>query len=113
MPSFLVMTVIFYFSSQPGDSLPDFHDWDYFVKKAGHMMGYGLLALANLYAVGNIRNKYFISWLIAFVFATSDEFHQSFVPGRGATIVDVLLFDAPGALTALWLAWFLSKNKEG
>ena len=45
-PALLIMLVIFAFSSQPGDNLPDFLGWDYFVKKAGHMIGYGLLALS-------------------------------------------------------------------
>lgn len=97
-----MMAFIFYFSSRPGDSLPDFHDWDYFVKKAGHVIGYSLLSISFWYALGGIPRRFLLAWVLAVVFAVSDEFHQSFVPGRGATIIDVLVFDGPGALAGLY-----------
>ncbi|HRQ24773.1 MAG TPA: hypothetical protein PLF42_15205, partial [Anaerolineales bacterium] len=46
LPAVVLMLVIFGFSSRPGDDLPSFGGWDYFVKKGGHGLGYGLLALS-------------------------------------------------------------------
>jgi len=44
IPALLIMSVIFWFSSQPSSNLPNF-DWaDKAIKKGGHMFGYALLA---------------------------------------------------------------------
>ena len=51
LPAVLVMAVIFVFSSIPSDELPNFGLWDLLVKKGGHVLGYGLLALAYLFAL--------------------------------------------------------------
>jgi VanZ family protein len=102
-PSLLVMLAIFAFSSRPASSLPDFLNWDYFVKKAGHMIGYGLLALSYFHLLNYNKKRYWLAWLMAMLYAATDEFHQSFVPGRGASIYDVLIFDNLGAVTALWI----------
>jgi VanZ family protein len=100
------MLVIFAFSSQPGDNLPDFVNWDYFIKKMGHMIGYGLLALSFFHFFKYDKKRYWLVWLLAIKFATSDEFHQSFVSGRHASVFDVLVFDNFGAVFALWLYFF-------
>jgi VanZ family protein len=43
-----------------------------------------------------------IALLLAIVYAASDEIHQTLVPGRNGSILDVLI-DGSGALTALWI----------
>lgn len=102
LPAIFMMAIIFYFSSRPGDALPDFHDLDYLVKKAGHVIGYSLLAISLWYALGEIPRRFLSAWVLAVVFAAGDEIHQSFVPGRSATIIDVLIFDGFGALAGLY-----------
>lgn len=105
----VLMAIIFAFSSRTGDDLPDFGGWDYFVKKGAHAIGYGLLALSYLRALGG--RKYLLTWLLAVLYSATDEFHQSFVPGRSATIIDVLVFDNLGAALALFLhAGWAKKN---
>ena len=42
----------------------------------------------------------------------SDEFHQSFVPGRFPSIWDVLIFDNLGAVISLWLVDHYIKQKR-
>ena len=112
IPAVVVMATIFVFSSQPSDSLPDF-DWaDRAVKKGGHMFGYGLLALSYWYAFAWSGNKRWLAWLLAFLYAITDEFHQSFVPGRFPSIWDVLIFDNLGALISLWLVDRYMKQKR-
>jgi VanZ family protein len=110
-PAFLVMAAIFAFSSRPSDELPNFHLFDYFVKKAGHMVGYGLLATSYLHAVNRRDNKsVFIAWLLAVLYAFTDEYHQSFVAGRHSSIWDVILFDNFGAILALCFISWRNKN---
>ncbi|MBI5965278.1 MAG: VanZ family protein [Chloroflexi bacterium] len=111
-PALLIMAVIFAFSSQPGDKLPSFRGWDYFVKKGGHMIGYGLLALSYFHFLKYNRKQYWLAWLMTVAYAATDEFHQSFVSGRGPSVFDVLVFDGLGALIALWLySRFWGKQK--
>lgn len=112
VPALVLMLVIFGFSSQAGDDLPDFAGWDYFVKKGAHAIGYGLLALSYLRALGGRR--YFLSWLLAVLYSATDEFHQSFVPGRRASLVDVLVFDNLGAMLALFLyeGWVKKNGRD-
>ena len=41
-----------------------------------------------------------LSFLFSVIYALSDEFHQTFVPGRDGNIVDVLI-DSSGALVGI------------
>jgi VanZ family protein len=111
-PALFFMAVIFAFSSQPGDKLPSFLDWDYVIKKMGHAIGYGLLALSYLHYFKYDRKRYWLAWLLALIFSATDKFHQSFVPGRNASAFDVLVFDNLGAACALWLH-FIYGRKHG
>ncbi|MBC7878710.1 MAG: VanZ family protein [Anaerolineales bacterium] len=112
-PAFLMMTVIFIFSSRSGDDLPNFLGWDYFVKKGGHMVGYGILALSYFHLLKEGKNRYWLAWIMAVIFSATDEFHQSFVPGRSSSVFDVLIFDNFGAILGLSLYYFYqSKHKK-
>jgi VanZ family protein len=101
------MLAIFFLSAQPRAELPFFPGWDYAIKKAAHMLGYGLLGLSYLHLLGG--RSYVSAWALALLYAASDEFHQSFVPGRSASVVDVLVFDHLGAIFALLLHFRCSK----
>jgi VanZ family protein len=103
LPAFFLMVVIFAFSSQPGDKLPNFLSWDYVIKKTGHAIGYGFLALSYFHFLKYDGKYYWLAWLLALFFSATDEFHQSFVPGRHASAFDVLVFDNLGAMVVLWL----------
>ena len=102
IPALAIMTAIFLFSSQPSKDLPHFGSTDYFIKKTGHAVGYALLALAYQYALGK-QSPPWRAWLFAVLFSATDEYHQSFVPGRHPSIWDVVIFDNCGALFALIL----------
>ena len=110
IPSLLMMVVIFTISSQPGDTLPNFLSWDYFVKKMSHIIGYGLLALSYIHLLKKDKKRYWLSWLMAVMYSTTDEFHQSFVPGRSASVFDVLIFDNLGAIISLWFYFRYQKK---
>lgn len=106
------MSVIFLFSSQPSEKLPDLGWADRLFKKGGHMLGYGLLALSYWNGFGWERRKRPLAWLFAVLYAMTDEYHQSFVTGRNPSVWDVLIFDNLGALITLWLAGLFSKQKR-
>jgi len=110
--AFLMMAGIFWFSSQPSTALPDFSWADTIVKKGGHVLGYALLAFSYLYAFGMGPKKRWLAWLFAVFYAATDEFHQSFVPGRHPSVWDILIFDNPGALMSLWIAGRYIKQKR-
>jgi len=100
----LVMLAIFLLSAQPSYELPNF-DWaDRIVKKGSHMVAYAILALSYWRTFDLKNNKRGLAWLLAVVYAVTDEWHQAFVPGRQPSILDVLIYDQLGALIALELA---------
>ncbi len=100
LPAIALMLAIFAFSSIPSNSMPSF-DWaDLLIKKGAHALGYGLLAIAYLYAFQLDTSKWKVAWFLAFLYAMSDEYHQSFVVGRHASWADVAI-DSVGAIIAL------------
>jgi hypothetical protein len=101
--SILVMAAIFKLSSTPGDELPNFGLADYWVKKGGHMLGYGLLSLAYWHGLKWSKKPVWWAWIFAVIYAITNEFHQSFISGRHSSAFDVILFDATGAGIALWI----------
>jgi len=103
------MAVIFVFSSIPGDEFPQYEGlWDILVKKSGHLLAYGLLAVAFWRALMYGRNNsgqptigaVLASLALTVLYAATDEFHQLFTPGREGTPADVGI-DAAGACLGL------------
>lgn len=80
-------------------------DWN--IRKVGHVSEYTLLAILAFRAVawgsGQLGSRHIIlPWLIAVLYAASDEYHQSFVPSRDGAASDVF-FDNTGALAGTLL----------
>lgn len=86
--------VIFYFSSLPDLRTP--LSYDYALRKLAHLGEYAVLALL-LARAGVARAQAFAFCVL---YAASDEWHQSFVPGRAGAFWDVVI-DGAGALTGL------------
>ena len=107
------MGIIFFLSNQPGDSLdlPDIPDLD----KGLHCIVYGVLALSALFAVPEYKyqaNPFWVSFLVVLfclLYGISDEFHQSFIPGRFPSVLD-LVADTIGAMVVVWI-WYRMKRK--
>lgn len=83
-----------------------FHHLDTLQRKAAHLIVYGIFAVLLYGAVGGRdsfrRRRTFWCILIAAGYALTDEFHQIFVPGRNASLVDCGI-DTVGATVALLL----------
>ncbi len=118
-PVLALMALIFVSSAQPKIEQPDagavyfsglipiFADgWDFAIKKSAHVAAYGLLAALLWRALRQERRTIGQAALLALAitaaYAISDELHQSFVPGRNASLLD-LGFDMAGAILALAL----------
>src|SRR5437660_2102365 len=74
------------------------------LRKSAHLTGYGILSALWFRALRGERTGWSLRWAlgavaIATAVAGIDEWHQSFVPSRGASAYDVLL-DAAGAALA-------------
>jgi len=106
------MLAIFLVSATPAQELPAFGSWDVVVKKGGHMLAYAFLAILFLRALEGTRHRFIIAWFLAVLYALVDEFHQSFVPGRHPSLVDVFLFDGVGAALALLFYWLWMRYWE-
>ena len=76
------------------------------------MIVYAFLALTYLYAFDFKKDNRWIAWLLAILYAATDEFHQSFTAGRHPSVWDVLIFDNLGALISLWLAKVYLERKQ-
>ena len=114
LPAFGMMLAIFTLSSLPAERIPFFGEYDVLVKKGAHATGYALLGVAYYFALpGRLAPAYraALSFLMALLFALSDEFHQSFVRGRHSTLRDVAI-DSLGAALALLAATFYSSNSS-
>jgi VanZ family protein len=107
-PAILVMVLIFLISSipmkiYPPSTKPWKPTWDFVFKKGGHLLGYALLGMTVQHGLGMRGWKFFIITLgFSFIFAMTDEFHQSFIPGRSAKWSDVGI-DLIGAAIGLWI----------
>jgi VanZ family protein len=98
---------------------------NHYLRKCGHFTGYGLLGLCFARGwMSLLRRRIQTTWsglrmragacgvASALVVASCDEFHQVFLPTRGASVWDVLL-DTSGALTvALLLFGYLALRRH-
>ncbi len=112
-PSLLLMAIIFVLSSQSDIPGPVDELMDKLFKKTAHAIGYGMLAISYAWALqqsGVRRNRLPLALLLTLLYASSDEWHQTFVPGRTGQPLDVLI-DLSGALLALGL-WQRVRHRQ-
>lgn len=71
---------------------------NYPLRKYAHAIIYFILSLLILNALhkSNVKNKHFITLLICFLYALTDEYHQTFITGRTGQFIDVII-DTIGA----------------
>lgn len=137
LPSILWMALIFFFSHQPGTQsselsggltdiiatwlpfpIENLHSLETFIRKNAHFFAYFILGILLLFAIRQgsklTRQKLMAAWILATVYAASDEYHQLYIPGRSGEVRDVLI-DSAGAATGLILysfIYYLRKSKR-
>jgi len=109
---FLWAGAIFFFSSQPGlkSGLPN--QWDFVLRKLAHLTEYAVLTFLLIRALSQYRLGWrrilWTAFLLAVLYAISDEYHQTFVFGREGALRDILI-DGLGAGLAVWF----KRNNRG
>lgn len=108
------MGLIFLASAQP--TMPSAPGrWDLLLKKTMHFLGYAVLTALYLRALRGPQDgaelpdaatTRAISAGLALLYALSDEYHQTFVPGRNGNLVDVAV-DMGGVTVVTLLDWLL------
>ena len=99
----------------PGITQELFDSIHFYVRKAGHLTEYAVLALLLFRAFrSGSRERWRLGWALSslpvvFLYALLDEYHQTFTRHRTGSIYDSLI-DTSGAVTALVLLWFLSRR---
>jgi VanZ family protein len=99
-----------------------FEVWHFYIRKGGHVVGYGTLSIllfrawrATLPAMSDV--KWTLRWATIAILGTAlvaslDEWHQSFIPSRTGTIRDVVLDTCAGiAAQFLVFLWWKSLGK--
>lgn len=102
--------VIFIFSAMPASPVSEIHWQDFIFKKSAHVVEYAIFTIFLYRALhaGGISKKEagIYSIILAVIYGASDEFHQSFTPGREPKVRDVF-FDTTGAFLAIYCIWKL------
>ena len=142
---FVWLGIIFYLSSQPATQSGklsmrittvvvdvvkevsprqnyDMVKYDHIVRKNAHFIAYLSLGLFAINAARrskiNMKIAAIITLIICVIYSMTDEFHQVFVAGRGASFKDVMI-DSSGSIIGLTLyliistivGYYKSKNK--
>jgi VanZ family protein len=100
-----------------------FEVWHFYIRKSGHVIGYGTLSIllfrawrATLPALDNV--KWTFRWANIAILGTAlvaslDEWHQSFIPTRTGTVRDVVLDTCAGIAAQLLIFLWLKKFGKG
>ena len=109
LPSFLWMSFIFYLSAQSGLPGPA---W---ISITGHIVEYGVLAALLYFALSRTttlghQKTVILAVILATLYGVTDEWHQSFVPGRVPDPMDLLTDFLAATVVATMTAVFLKKG---
>jgi VanZ family protein len=98
-----------------------FEHWHFYIRKGGHVFGYGLLSILLFRAwretLPALGQRWTLRWAGIAVLGTAlvaslDEWHQSFIPTRTGTIHDVFLDTAAGiGAQILVLIWIKARSR--
>lgn len=97
---------IFFLSAQPQLPAPKDRWLDFVFEKSAHAFEFAVLAALTLRALAGARRPsrqaVLVAVVLTYLYALSDELHQTFVPGRSADWSDVV-FDWLGGAFGIWL----------
>lgn len=82
---------------------------DHPVRKSAHATEYAILSILLFLAIPHDRyHRYLISLILTAAYASSDEIHQLFVPGRAGMVTDVCI-DTCGAIAGLLITYMIKR----
>lgn len=114
LPVLIWASVIFLFSSHPTRKATEIYWQDFILKKLAHVIEYAIFTILLYRALINAgirrRDGALAALVLAILYGMSDEFHQSFIPGREPTIRDVFFDSLGSSLAIYWLIRILPKS---
>ena len=82
----------------------------FYIRKAAHFSEYALLGMLTFLNAcqyfSKTKTRFLITLPFCLLYASADEFHQLFVPGRSGKVIDVLI-DSSGALLGVLFLWII------
>ena len=119
LPVFIWLGIIFILSSIPASSLPQMptESWNFWAHRSAHAGEYSVLGVLTIRAYsiqGSKMEVKAILYLSLFILLSGllDEWHQSFVPGRHAQLIDALFDTICGASGMLIYAQWQKRCKS-
>jgi VanZ family protein len=110
LPVVVWSVVIFSFSSRMLPGPPGFYWLNFVEKKTAHLIEYAILSILyfRAFIFSGIKRKKaaILAIIVCFLYGLTDEFHQSFIPGREPTLRDVII-DTLGAGLGIFSVWKL------
>ncbi|USK68316.1 VanZ family protein [Peribacillus asahii] len=97
-------------SQYPYDSL------EFFIRKTGHVLEYMILTFVLLmilyYSKLNLRMRMVVGFVGSFLFAYTDEYHQTFTESRAGHFIDVYTFDLIGIILGITIYLLIQSVKR-
>lgn len=79
------------------------------IRKLAHFIEYFILGILVINFITRYDKKIIIAILLCIIYATSDEIHQIFVPGRSCQIIDIMI-DSLGSIMGIYLCKLITKK---
>lgn len=116
LPVVIWALIIFSFSSNPTVKTSEIHWQDFVVKKTAHLAEYFIFSSILYRALINSgvkpSNALIYVVVAAFLYGLTDEWHQSYTPGREPRLRDVLIDTTGSLLFVFSLKIFVYKNEK-
>lgn len=87
---------------------------NFVIRKLGHITEYFILYSLIIFATIDefqLINSLKIGFIVTFIYACSDEFHQLFVVGRSGRVIDVFI-DLIGAIISMIIIYLYKKIRD-
>lgn len=115
LPPAIWALAIYLISSFPTAPVSQVYWREFAVKKSAHIIEYAIFAVLLYrafrgYGIG-AKNAAIYSIFFSLIYGVTDEFHQSFTPGREPRVRDVF-FDTIGALVGIYSLWNLPPHQK-
>jgi len=116
LPPLLWMAIIFYLSSRSRISISPTYIVNFIFFKTLHVLEYAFLYFLWFRVFNNLNKKstsrWFFPFIIAVLFAISDELHQSIVPTRQSTIRDMFIDTGGIIIMFIYIKYYYKKLKK-